>query len=97
MLQHGKPGQAETVNINPASPEHPYHQLAAGLREQIQRGQITSQLPSLTALSAQTGLATGTELADLRGCAPAGVWSVRSRQAGHELGLASALYAPGIR
>jgi DNA-binding GntR family transcriptional regulator len=48
------------MNINPASPQHPYHQLAAGLREQIQCGQITSQLPSLTALSAQTGLATGT-------------------------------------
>jgi DNA-binding GntR family transcriptional regulator len=48
------------MDIDPCSPEHPYRQLAACLREQIQRGQIVAQLPSLTALAGQTGLTTGT-------------------------------------
>jgi DNA-binding GntR family transcriptional regulator len=39
---------------------HPYMQLAAELREQIERGQIISQLPSITELTGQTGLAVGT-------------------------------------
>jgi DNA-binding GntR family transcriptional regulator len=48
------------VNIDPHSPEHPYRQLAARLREQIQRGEISAQLPSITSLTMQTGLAVGT-------------------------------------
>jgi DNA-binding GntR family transcriptional regulator len=48
------------VNIDPRSPEHLYRQLAARLREQIQCGEISVQLPSITSLTAQTGLAVGT-------------------------------------
>jgi len=48
------------VNIDPQSPKHPYKQVAARLREQINRGEITAQLPSITDLTAQTGLAVGT-------------------------------------
>jgi GntR family transcriptional regulator len=48
------------MEIDPHSPEHPYRQLAARLREQIQCGEITAQLPSITTLTAQTGLAVGT-------------------------------------
>jgi DNA-binding GntR family transcriptional regulator len=48
------------MRIDPASPEHPYRQVAAQLREQIQRGDMTGPLPSITELTAQTGLAVGT-------------------------------------
>jgi GntR family transcriptional regulator len=48
------------MNIDPASPQHPYRQLAEHLRGQIRRGQVSSQLPSLAALKAETGLATAT-------------------------------------
>jgi GntR family transcriptional regulator len=48
------------VVIDEISPEHPYLQLAARLREQIQTGEIVSRLPSLTGLTGQTGLAVGT-------------------------------------
>lgn len=48
------------MNIDPQSPEHPYKQVAVQLREQIKRGKITTQLPSITDLTAQTGLAVGT-------------------------------------
>jgi DNA-binding GntR family transcriptional regulator len=48
------------MEIDARSPEHPYRQLAARLREQIQDGQITRRLPSITRLTAQTGLAVGT-------------------------------------
>ena len=48
------------MNIDPQLPEHPYKQVAAQLREQIKRGKITTQLPSITDLTAQTGLAVGT-------------------------------------
>jgi DNA-binding GntR family transcriptional regulator len=48
------------MRIDPASPEHPYRQVAAQLRRQIERDQITGQLPSITELTAQTGLAVGT-------------------------------------
>jgi GntR family transcriptional regulator len=48
------------MRIDPASPEHPYRQVTAQLREQIRRGEITGQLPSITELTAQTGLAVGT-------------------------------------
>ena len=46
--------------IDPESPQHPYVQLAATLRQRIAAGEITSVLPSLTALMEETGLATGT-------------------------------------
>lgn len=49
-----------TVKIDNTSPEHAYLQLAAQLRELIVCGQIASKLPSLTELTAQTHLATGT-------------------------------------
>jgi GntR family transcriptional regulator len=48
------------MQVDPRSPEHPYQQLAAQLRDQIRRGQIASQLPSITELTARTGLAVGT-------------------------------------
>lgn len=54
------PARLAAVNIDPLSPEHPYKQVAAQLREQIKRGEITAQLPSITDLTAQAGLAVGT-------------------------------------
>jgi DNA-binding GntR family transcriptional regulator len=48
------------VKIDNFSPEHAYQQLAAQLRQRIVSGQIASKLPSLTELTAQTHLATGT-------------------------------------
>jgi DNA-binding GntR family transcriptional regulator len=48
------------MKIDPLAPEHPYKQLAAQLREHIERGEITSHLPSITGLIAQTDLAVGT-------------------------------------
>jgi GntR family transcriptional regulator len=48
------------MRIDPASAEHPYEQLARQLREQIGSGKITGKLPSITELTAQTGLAVGT-------------------------------------
>jgi DNA-binding GntR family transcriptional regulator len=48
------------MDIDTRSPEHSHRQLADRLREQIQHGQITSRLPSITTLTAQTGLAVGT-------------------------------------
>jgi GntR family transcriptional regulator len=54
------PVRISGVEIDHASPEHPYRQLAAWLREQIRSGQIIAQLPSLTDLTSQTGLAVGT-------------------------------------
>jgi hypothetical protein len=53
-------GNCPLIQINSRSPVHPYLQLAAQLREQIESGQITSQLPSITELRAQTGLAVRT-------------------------------------
>lgn len=46
--------------IDPESPDHPYVQVAAILRERIASGEITSVLPSLTDLTEQTGLAPNT-------------------------------------
>jgi DNA-binding GntR family transcriptional regulator len=54
------PVRVATVDIDSRAPEHPYQQLAGQLREQIESGRITSQLPSITDLTAQTGLAVGT-------------------------------------
>jgi GntR family transcriptional regulator len=48
------------VNIDPQSTLHPYLQLAAWLRAQIETGAITRQLPSLAALASETGLALNT-------------------------------------
>jgi DNA-binding transcriptional MocR family regulator len=42
------------MSIHPHSPEHPCRQLAARLREQIQRGEMTAQLSSITTLTVQT-------------------------------------------
>jgi len=62
--RQGIPWQAllrlRPMRIDPASAEHPYRQLAAQLRERIERGEIAGQLPSITDLTAQTGLAVGT-------------------------------------
>jgi DNA-binding GntR family transcriptional regulator len=51
---------SDIVVIDETSPEHPYLQLAADLRAQIETGMIVSRLPSLTELTGQTGLAVGT-------------------------------------
>jgi GntR family transcriptional regulator len=48
------------VQIDATSPEHPYLQLAGLLRADIKSGKITSQLPSITMLTEETGLAVGT-------------------------------------
>jgi DNA-binding GntR family transcriptional regulator len=48
------------VQIDETSPEHPYLQLAGLLRADIEAGKITSQLPSITMLTEETGLAVGT-------------------------------------
>ena len=48
------------VRINETSPEHPYMQLAAILRQQIQSGEITDRLPSYTQLTEQHGVAPNT-------------------------------------
>jgi|HubBroStandDraft_6_1064221.scaffolds.fasta_scaffold320892_3 DNA-binding GntR family transcriptional regulator len=54
------PAKLADVKIDPQSPEHPYQQVARQLREQIKSGKIDSQLPSITDLTAETGLAVGT-------------------------------------
>ena len=46
--------------IDPDSPEHPYVQLAALLRAGIASGEIGPRVPSLTALTEETGLAANT-------------------------------------
>jgi DNA-binding GntR family transcriptional regulator len=48
------------IVIDETSPEHPYLQLAARLRERIQAQEIVSRLPSLTELTGQTGLSIAT-------------------------------------
>jgi GntR family transcriptional regulator len=48
------------MKIDPASPEHPYVQLAALLRERIASGEITSVMPSIMELTDETGLAVNT-------------------------------------
>jgi GntR family transcriptional regulator len=48
------------VKIDYSSPEHPYLQLAAWLRRRVGSREISGRLPSLTTLTAQTGLAAGT-------------------------------------
>jgi GntR family transcriptional regulator len=48
------------ITVDPESPEHPYVQVAAQLRQGIASGEIGSVLPSIMDLTAQTGLAVGT-------------------------------------
>ena len=48
------------MQIDQTSPEHPYLQLAGLLRTDIESGEITSRLPSITKLTEETGLAVGT-------------------------------------
>jgi DNA-binding GntR family transcriptional regulator len=60
MSDYVKPCYDPVMDIDPASPEHPYLQLAARLRERIRSGDITAKLPSLNELTSQTGLAVGT-------------------------------------
>jgi DNA-binding GntR family transcriptional regulator len=48
------------VIIDPASPDHPYVQLAALLRSRIEAGELTVMLPSIMELTEETGLAVGT-------------------------------------
>lgn len=47
------------MTIDPDSPDHPYEQVAAFLRERIQSGEITGRLPSLTELHVQFGVSMG--------------------------------------
>lgn len=48
------------MKIDPNLAQPVYLQLAAQLRERIIFGQLTSRLPSLAELTAQTGLSIGT-------------------------------------
>jgi DNA-binding GntR family transcriptional regulator len=54
------------VIIDPQSPDHPYVQLAGYLRGQIERGEITGKVPSLTQLTEETGLSLNTVLRAIR-------------------------------
>lgn len=48
------------MKIDPASPEHPYVQLATQLRSRIEAGEITVTLPSIMELTEETGLSINT-------------------------------------
>jgi GntR family transcriptional regulator len=48
------------VKIDPASPDHPYVQVADQLRARITSREITSLLPSIMELTEETGLAPNT-------------------------------------
>ncbi len=48
------------IEVDRNSPVYSYLQLAAGLRQQIKRGEITAKLPSVPALMEQTGLSRTT-------------------------------------
>jgi DNA-binding GntR family transcriptional regulator len=54
------PAITSAIKTDPNSPTHDYLQLAEILRQQIQRGEITSQLPSAKKLEKKTGLANTT-------------------------------------
>jgi GntR family transcriptional regulator len=54
------PAKLAAVKIDPQSSERPYQQVAAQMRAQTERGEITFQLPSITDLIAMAGLAVGT-------------------------------------
>jgi DNA-binding GntR family transcriptional regulator len=48
------------IEVDRNSPVYSYLQLAAGLRQQIERGEIVARLPSVPALMKQTGLSRTT-------------------------------------
>jgi DNA-binding GntR family transcriptional regulator len=48
------------IEVDRDSPVYSYLQLAAGLRQQIKRGEIVAKLPSVPALMEQTGLSKTT-------------------------------------
>lgn len=48
------------IEVDRNSPVYSYLQLAAGLRQQIERGEIVARLPSVPALMEQTGLSRTT-------------------------------------
>ena len=48
------------IQVDPASPVHPYVQVADQLREGIRAGEVGPLLPSIMELTEQTGLAVGT-------------------------------------
>jgi DNA-binding GntR family transcriptional regulator len=48
------------VKVDPASPDHPYVQVADQLRARITAREITSVLPSIMELTEETGLAPNT-------------------------------------
>ena len=48
------------MDIDQNAPMEPHVLLAASLREQIERGEIRSRLPSITMLTEQTGFTVGT-------------------------------------
>jgi GntR family transcriptional regulator len=60
MSSYDKACYDPAMDIDPASPEHPYLQLAGRLRALIRSGATVAQLPSLTTLTSETGLAVGT-------------------------------------
>ena len=47
------------MTIDPDSPDHKYEQVAAYLRGQIEAGEITGKLPSLTQLTQQFDVSMG--------------------------------------
>jgi GntR family transcriptional regulator len=48
------------IQVDPASPAHPYVQVADQLREGIRTGEVGPLLPSIMELTEETGLAVGT-------------------------------------
>ena len=48
------------IEVDRDSPVYSYLQLAAGLRQQIKRGEIIARLPTASALMEQTGLSRNT-------------------------------------
>jgi GntR family transcriptional regulator len=66
----------KAVTIDPESPVAPYRQVAAILRERIERGEITSRLPSIAALTQEFGIARTTAAKALRLLADEGLAEV---------------------
>jgi GntR family transcriptional regulator len=48
------------ITIDPASPDHPYVQVATQLRQGIASGEVGPLLPSIMELTEETGLAVNT-------------------------------------
>jgi len=53
-------GYGDRVKIDPESPDWPYVQVAARLRERIETGELGPKLPSIMDLAEQTGVAPRT-------------------------------------